>query len=151
MEDEKYFIPDIEDIRVGYECEWQSKIRKETWHKEIFDVDLVNIFYDEYEHSDEDEPLSEQFRTPYLTKKQIEAEGWNIWEQGPSAEGTSFIKDKYSCQLLMRGNVNALNAGIDPNSTNLTISQYKTGDVLFLGECKSINEFRYICKLLKIN
>jgi hypothetical protein len=58
MENDKYFTPDIEDLRVGYECDLLgSKIVIEDRH----DLDLS------FDH-----PL----RTPYLTKEQIEAEGW---------------------------------------------------------------------------
>ena len=86
-------------------------------------------------------------RTPYLTKEQIEAEGWSYWKEGPSADGCSFMKDNYSCQMLMDGNVQEENANV---KANLEIRQRISHYVLFLGECKDINTFRWLCKLLKI-
>ena len=83
-----------------------------------------------------------------LSKEQIEADGWEIDNNGPSAEGPSFKKDKLYCQLLIKGNINGINAGLD-YSPNLTI-RTKYGTV-FLGECKSITEFRKIITSIKLN
>ena len=59
----KYFTPDIEDIRVGYECEegsWDSKEDKRIWHKYIWPGDRAPDDIEYY-----------AFQTPYLTKEQI--------------------------------------------------------------------------------
>lgn len=72
----KYYTPSIEEFHVGFECEWQSKIRNESWSKQICDVDLVNIAYDSIEHSDEEEPFNEQFRVKVLDQEDIESLGW---------------------------------------------------------------------------
>ena len=42
----KYYTPKIEEFHVGFECEWQSQVRNETWNKQISDTDLVSIAYD---------------------------------------------------------------------------------------------------------
>ena len=67
----KYYQPKIKEFHVGFECEWQSKIRNETWNKQICDVDLINIAYDAIEHTDEEEPYEEQFRVKYLDEQDI--------------------------------------------------------------------------------
>ena len=72
----KYYTPSIEEFFVGFECEWQSKIRQESWNKQICDVDLINIAYDSFEHSDIEEPFNEQFRVKYLDSSDIEELGF---------------------------------------------------------------------------
>ena len=77
----KYYTPSIEEFFVGFECEWQSKIRQESWNKQICDVDLINIAYDSFEHSDIEEPFNEQFRVKYLDSSDIEELGFMFEEQ----------------------------------------------------------------------
>ena len=74
----KYYTPSIEEFFVGFECEWQSKIRRESWNKQICDVDLINIAYDSFEHSDIEEPFNEQFRVKYLDSSDIEELGFKL-------------------------------------------------------------------------
>lgn len=72
METNKYYTPTLDEIYLGFELEWQSKIRNESWNKQICDTDLISIIYDEYEHADE-EPFNEQFRVKYLDRSDIES------------------------------------------------------------------------------
>ena len=67
----KYYTPEIEEFHVGFECEWQSKVRNETWNKQVCDGDLVSIAYDSIEHQDEDEPFEEEFRVKFLDTEDI--------------------------------------------------------------------------------
>ena len=69
----KYYTPDIEDIRVGYECEIFNPANTDpfilghyydSWDK--ITIHRVNMY----------DVGRKEFRTPYLTKEQIEAEGW---------------------------------------------------------------------------
>lgn len=68
-----------------------------------------------------------RIRVPYLTQGQIKAEGWKV-------VGSTLCKDIFDLYI---------------DKTTIMIYDYN-GDCYFNGECKSINEFRYICKLLKI-
>jgi hypothetical protein len=130
----KYYTPDIEDIRVGYE--YESFIKGydgelDRWNKEIVSVTNPNLNFhllliDKYISKGE-------IRTPYLTKEQIKNEGWQI------------TKSKY---VLTKGDYKLTGLGFFPNK-KLRISRGSL--TIFYGECPSINEFRYICKLLKIN
>lgn len=143
MNDDKYFIPDIEDIRVGYEYEFNEEGLqlvivnfsnndppqsigeiKELWEKRIFRGNDWDIMF----------PITEglkanRIRTPYLSQEQIENEGWKL-------EGSVIRKGSFEVY-------------IDSNKHTAVIYNYN-GMCYFQGECKSINEFRYICKLLKI-
>lgn len=123
LHDSKYFTPDIEDIRVGYECE----IDAPAWKSKKFIVDENQFQYADFCIN------AGILKVPYLTKEQIETEGWIETESH-----SVFKKDKYSlgyakpfdgCPLIW-----------------VRISE----DYIYQGQCKDINTFRYICKLLNI-
>lgn len=132
MENDKYFTPDIEDLRVGYECDLLgSKIVIEDRH----DLDLS------FDH-----PL----RTPYLTKEQIEAEGWKFTPKSISLwfekDGITLREDGYHFKKIT--------LLYSTHDNRLVIKPMFIGgdeQVFFEGECKDINTFRWLCKLLKIN
>ena len=140
--DDKYFVPDIEDIRIGYEGEinwnrayedkfvpFKIKIQDNdgTYTNEISDI--IDALDDGYAEA----------RTPYLTKEQIEAEGWKETSKYNYEKVDSNITAYYGNDHYLW----IMHSGITVNG-----EEYKANS--FKGECKSINEFRYICKLLKI-
>jgi len=134
--DKKYFTPEIEDIRVGYEYEIENDPVRGIWDKEIIEnlYDLENFC--KYNKKDNDAEI----RTQYLTKEQIEEEGWKQ-AKCSNPEILSFTKDKYwHCWYTSGGNVLSIDKGTRP----LLPNQY------FRGYCPSINEFRQIMKLLGI-
>lgn len=126
VQDIRYFTPSIEDIRVGYECEIQDY--KERWEWTRAKDDMWRDFASLIDN--------QKIRVPYLTKEQIEAEGWT------SYQGSTLI---------------ALNRGdfyiwYSEFSKLLSIEEGKLPRkrTRFIGECKDINTFRYISKLLGI-
>ena len=150
--DDKYYIPDIEDIRYGYQYEelWENipiegeKLIQE-WVSTIFgqssDVyeynrikQIVAGVHFSFISNDRNLIRRNQIRVPYLTQEQIEDEGW---EYNP--EFNEYYKKEHAINFLDEW---------------MYISEYiPSGDenkIIFRGECKSINELRYICKLLKI-
>ena len=123
----KYFTPDIEDIRVGYEYESLQKQEdgSEKWvpQKIVRRYDLEGDWEGWLHYG--------IVRTPYLTKEQIEAEGWkhygnNCFELNP----------RWFCSWYPE--INRLEVYDNENEKN------------FAGKCKDINTFRKICKLLEI-
>lgn len=126
---EQYFTPDIEDIRVGYECEWGEK-------QFIFEGYDFATFKSELELGN--------IRVPYLTKQQIETEGWT-----PAIESENCIqwyRDDRNLTLKMYDGLGPLK-----NKIVLRIWHEVThGNQLFLGECRCINDFRLIMKFLGI-
>jgi hypothetical protein len=113
----KYFTPDIEDMSVG--CEYELYHQEDGWKKVIFSA-WENFNYDAFIYCLKDKEV----RVPYLTKEQIEAEGYSL---------TAMNKGKY----------------IKYSGGDLHIYDHN-GDTSYLGECKDINTFRKIIKLLKI-
>lgn len=147
---DKYYTPSIEDIRVGYECEIKSG---SLWYKEIVQgiskkegfINTINCDY--YINND-----LYNIRTPYLTKEQIEAEGW-IHTGGKmiSVDRQDFKKlvgIKGTCELhytpLNKKMKIEQRNHVRDNSNNYTLL------TIFDGYCQSINEFRTILKLLSI-
>jgi len=133
--DLKYFTPSIEDIRVGYEGEYHNwsmdemgkpELNYNRWEKAILAPGNVKTML-EYGING--------FRVPYLTKEAIETEGWEVRiNKVGDYEQPSFHKEVYQIDLI--------------KPTCLRITRFN--QVLFEGECKSINEFRYIIKLIRI-
>jgi len=133
----KYYTPNIEEIYVGFELEWQSKIRKETWNKQICDVDLIAIFYDDYEHADEEEPFDQRFRVKYIDKEDIESLG--------------FHKHKKEYWLYQDNSIIILTIIED---TYISITEnYGPGyeNTLFKGNIKNKSELKVLLKQLGIN
>ena len=125
----KYFTPDITDIHVGYELEirqgnmWKSdKVQSNDCFCDFVDMD--------------------GYRVPYLTKEQIEAEGWEFIKHHAGTEGYDFEKDEYSLYVDFdfRGEV----------YLKIYSGGYYNEFNYFSGKCKDINNFRKICKLLEI-
>lgn len=137
MKSDKYFTPNIEDIRVGYECEVRL-IENAQWTnfvvgKNNFEETTI------YEYLELD-----NVRVPYLTKEQIEAEGWvaNCFDtEGEEWQMCSFKKGAFECRRWQNENnyIEFHNSRVEGQE-----------DIIYEGECKDINTFRYICKLLGI-
>jgi hypothetical protein len=132
----KYFTPDIEDLCIGYECEinntygkWESITITFTNSNSFYKTDLTEVCLlveDKY------------VRVPYLTKEQIEAEGWKFdYNLGDFDYYIKKVNDKeeYELEFCYKERIN--------------INIWKR--TLYHGECKDINTFRKIIKLLNIN
>ena len=139
----KYFTPDIEDIHIGYECEilyphnmieYNEKLNENLWEKHKFEL---------RESLSEGDSMSFDYiyRTPYLTKEQIEAEGWKKYY----IDGT-YIKDNHILNFDFATGLNRLNIHKKPETGKNVTSH----DMLFNSKCKCINDFRKIIKLLGI-
>ena len=163
MIDNKYFQPDIEDLRIGFEGEinWNRayedkfipfKIRvtdeEGTYTNEISDI--IDALDDGYAEA----------RVAYLTKEQIEAEGWEFYDSWERCTYKMSDEEKYiKYKKVYKDKKNCFDK---PLIVYLTYffnthfiflnndESYDDLDTYYQGQCPSINEFRYICKLLKI-
>jgi hypothetical protein len=147
-EKDKYFVPTIEDIRVGYECEvFSSKALEitntlnsgEFWIKKVIKNNGIASWAEELVNS-------KRIRVPFLTEEQIENEGWIKLTENSFRKPSSTIQNWYytlwfhediSKRIVETYYIDNLN-----NILNLHI--------IYRGSIKSINELRYISKLLKI-
>lgn len=143
---EKYYTPNKEDLYIGYEYQ-HARVRKEGIP---YDCEIVFEEYVEYWKNMILEDLkvpdvafmlhldSRFIRTLYLTKEQIEREGWKE-DRGYYVKNNIYLS--YNEE---DNNFITIDAG-DPFTSDAC-----DNDFIFKGECKSINEFRKICKFLKI-
>lgn len=136
----RYYIPSMEDIKVGYECEYFEPFAgRNQWIKYTFEFasDIMDFAETGLKYREKN------YRTHYLTKEQIEAEGWK-YEEHVSEYGTAywFNKREYT---LYHGTIDNPNKIMIIKSCNI-----REGCPIFDGNCPSINEFRYISKLLGI-
>lgn len=152
IEKNEYFVPQIEDIRVGYECERRQYASDSDgspnfrWIKQILSLNDIQRM--------DEERMSQGImwhgiRVPYLTKEQIEAEGWKHLSDTtfPGWLGSSFEKDNYLIGINFIEQIPFIGITFrDPSKCEPPY--FDTWRCSF--PCKSINEFRYIYKLLNI-
>jgi hypothetical protein len=141
----KYFTPDIEDFYVGYEFETKMYGEDDTWVKCIYSKPTDELFCKD---SDDNIWVNDSLRVPYLTKEQIEAEGWKqefVYPQGASIMIFGKLNKGYELMLPAEDHYIVIT-----KVWTLFDDQVKRDDI-FKGECKDINTFRKITKLLKIN
>jgi len=130
----KYFTPSIEDIKVGYTVE---TVDQGKWMENEVGSSLLS-----YEHVERLLRFNPKYvRTPYLTKEQIEGEGWKfsghqVGEFATSLDGAPmvFVSKDDERSFTWDGEI-------------LDIYGVKSH---YVGRCPSINEFRQIQKLLNI-
>jgi hypothetical protein len=140
--EEKYYVPNREDFKEGFEYEKlyntysppDFKLTSSNWLKEPFD-DLISeenyLFNRDFE--------SNSIRVPFLTKEDIEKEGWKNIEEIDDAG--AFTAEK---------NLGATDYRLCWTSDKI-LSVYEYGnDCIYRGDCRCINDFRTICKLLNI-
>ncbi len=145
-ENNKYYIPDIEDLHVGYICEVQQLRDGDPENREFIPTKLNEL--SEMDLFD----LSEYFsrcRTKYLDKEDIESLGWSYRGKISNAN----IKDYES---IIEYNMSTINHEykLYYTSINIIISRWghnSTTSSIYQGECKSINELKKIMQWIKIN
>lgn len=149
METNKYFTPDIEEMFVG--CEFEMHDTWGDWKKLILTEDLLKNPMVSLGSGNERAPWYWKFRVPYLTKEQIETEGWKYI----AIYGTD--KNDNCTLIFEKSNDNhKYELSFHNYNTSILIEQLrKTVDKtvrekFFKGKCKDINTLRKICKLLGI-
>jgi len=170
----KYYTPDISDLFVGYETEKikmdfsrsTSLFLPEGASQEEYNKAWSDYYCSDKEESEpyiikanqergmapdirEDWPPMGRFRTPYLTKEQIEKEGWEQYSLLTAMDNPFDItyvlkKNEYTCRFSWDRQI----AFFQPAKEG---QEWWEGRMIFLSrDCPSINEFRKICKLLGI-
>jgi hypothetical protein len=146
----KYFTPSIEDIRVGYEFEAflaNPKKKDKQWKSQVYENKWVDNYLD-FEYM-----LKQgRIRVPYLTKEQIEKEGWKYYST--LSEGDGELKDSTTTAYVYKKDGFTCRFSVVDRTISLYAKPINNDEwwirIIFRGECKDINTFRYICKLLGI-
>ncbi len=140
----KYFTPDIEDLCIGYECEYNFA-KAYTDEFDFVKIDYKDITSGEAGYTNELTDMihliddgAAAIRVPYLTKEQIEAEGWKYLSEG-YVEQQAFYKDDFQMSCFY-----------DKHLLKIIKKESLKTVILYQGSCKCINDFRKIIKLLGI-
>jgi hypothetical protein len=130
----QYFTPELEDLRVGFEMEFLKDPSKEEDQQEwiLIKVKAGHLLPN-------NKGALQSIRVPYLTKEQIEAEGWT-WIEPKENQKWKFLKFKKGDHEFFK---------YEDDQVMFVLYGKLSGKV-FKGECKDINTFRYISKLLGI-
>jgi hypothetical protein len=141
---EKYYTPEIEDLFVGYECELSTMSGWRTGtYPEIFKLnkELDEYGDDESVYSILMKTTHARMRTPFLSKEDVEKEGWRQihWRE--------YIKEFEGRTIHFS---NGQKESEDDEEYLSVFGVHNKSKILFEGKCPSINEFRKICKLLGI-
>jgi len=141
----KYFTPSIEDIRIGYECEAHLLIieRVDKW----IPIKFKGVCEDVRKYHSQG-----VYRTLYLTKEQIEEEGWEFKQtnkirdwyeiESPEDGGNWYGYYIYKAQLIYDEEMKLMKISFCFDCT--------TWETVFEGECKCINTLRSVMRLLRM-
>ena len=130
--EKRYYTPQIDELFVGYQCEKldYSKVPEEIWIPYILpEYKEINTYT--------------KIKTKYLDSEDIEKEGFKLLYKINNKNSRDFPEGEISCFIM--GKYVSL---YFHKNTNLVHIQNK--GLYYKGGCKSINEFRKICKWLNI-
>lgn len=145
----KYYTPDLEDLFVGYECEIDEPVFDNTEdYMEWVEIDIDEDFnFQDYYNC-------KRIRTPYLTKEQIENEGF----VGIFIKFRNTTKENYILGFSKKFEDFILCIHLDTKhnilkiikETRVLIDELEeiNEDTLFKGKVKSINEFKKVIKMV---
>ncbi len=141
----KYYIPTPEDFRIGFEFECRPLVFgvNENEYADRYVVKIIQYGGEIDNIKIRQNGRGDVVRVSYLTKEQIEAEGWIGYEE------------QYSIFLVFEkriGDDEVLSLVYGFNAHTLHIEKLTTdgGSEIFNGKCRCINDFRLICKMLEI-
>lgn len=146
----KYYYPSKEEIRVGWEGEMNNALGYEDSYTPI------KIGYKEEggayttEISDVIIMMDDRYgevRVPFLSKEQIEAEGWKYTAKSIDVW---FEKEDYFDMRSWTSYKAVLQYGLHDQCLRIFVLDYEDEYTLFQGKCPDINTFRLICKLIGV-
>lgn len=160
MEKEKHFIPEISDLFVGYECEIinyaSNNYNKDKstckWNKFVLKKEHLFSSYDGSSFLETCVSCLNfgDLRVPYLTKEQIENEGWKFRETGRSKFYKRYDKTEFALNYNIKTNMLFIEKAIKDVTNTVYDYSWINNDYIFVGKCRCINEFRTIMKFLEI-
>lgn len=138
--DKEYFTPNIEDIRVGYELE--TNYNREQWEPLTITEENISLFLEQWEG----DAYDTEFRVPFLSKDQIEREGWEFMDKYDSINRKVWSKgNNWLVAFVEYSPWRIQIIPIDPSKEEPFEFAHKHS-----GECRDINTLRTIMKLLNI-
>lgn len=147
----KYYIPEIEEFRIGFEFEFKNDMQDNTWEKAICDSDLMSIVCSGFEH---DSNIEEVVRVKYLDREDIESVNFTDYRHSTN--------DWYKMVVdFSIGNIpfKAIRLSHNYDDSIISIMGYEyvfemenaTEETqLFYGKIRNISEFKILLKQLNI-
>ena len=155
--DNKYFTPELEDLRIGYECQVFNNATGDWQDLTLTKDNIVGVLH-KLVHLNR-EYAEKHIRTSYITKEQLEAKGWNeawkdnenkllfgmnAWTLTKSIDHLTYeissIPDLDETEPQVAHTFRCTNNDVEP----------KNEFYIFSGPIPSINEFNLICKMADI-
>jgi hypothetical protein len=155
----KYYTPQIEEFRVGFECEFFNNMQDKQWNKIVCDTDHIGIAYTCFEEGtiEWEDDISHTFRVKYLDSEDIESFGFKYVENYSLISDIKvnlFVKeiDKFNEWIITLENENVF---ISLKSDEFLMAipsskQYWTLYDLFRGKIKNKSELEVLLKQLEI-
>lgn len=163
MEDNKYYIPEIDELYIGYECQWLSKGTGEyDWmimdgHKEDKWIDTVLMLDNSWGHNlfsavKAVKNQLDNIRTKYLDRQDIESLGWYIDYIGEMdrVNGLNAPWKHKSGSAIMFENQLLAEKGTMTITNSRDIGYGNMPQEMYVGKIPSINELRTLMKWLGI-
>lgn len=123
----KYYTPNLEDVKINYKCEVKDINSWYPW-----------IVYSADDISDLSNWIKiDQVRTKYLDKEDIESLGW------------IYVRDTFVARLVFE--LGVYNLYWHPESNKISIANKSFDHMSYSGTCPSINELKFLMKLLNIH
>ena len=145
----KYYTPQIEEFRVGFECEFFNNMQDKIWKKEVCDMDLINLAYDCYEHGtvEWNDDITQTFRIKHLDSEDIESLGFkhlgSLWFEKDNCltvNGENFI----DCRIRKWKDNQIDIYNWDKDKEN------GIGEIIFRGDIKNKSELKVLLNQLGI-
>ncbi len=141
--DKKFFVPALEDMYLGYEYEqelFNIDGTSDGWCEKVINTMNITGMPWQLEQS--------HIRVPYLSKEQIEVEGW-VLDCQLTDISSRYTKDS---MLLLHNSENHNLVLCQKSMIGMEWGKIGITDTpsVFKGQCKSINEFRKIVSYLGI-
>lgn len=143
MKDNKYYTPDISDLHIGYEGEYLAMITPQTRVWKPFKIEDSFSFNEIWDIFNEGKQTN--IKVKYLSKEDIESEGWKDLENHPKLVEQHYSQGKHRLVL------NQITRGIEVYTINFVDTELSPPIQIYKGECKSINELKKLMKSLSIN
>jgi hypothetical protein len=145
---EKYYYPDIEEIRIG----WEGEVNDALGYKEEYIPFKIKLMDEEYAYCSNIDDLVTmiddgygEVRVPFLTKEQIEAEGWKYKSKSIDLW---FEKEGNFDMLSWTAYRAVLQYGLHDHRLRIYMEDCGNEHTVFEGICPDINTFRTIIKLV---
>jgi hypothetical protein len=158
----KYYVPELSEFHIGFECEFKNKMQSNKWEKQVCDYDLLAIVLDTYEHDNEN--FAGQFRVQNLdeeailnlgfkkmTKEEIKYFG-GIYGDCYLTKIREAPSGKYTALIVKLSKLSYINS----NNIDIYIKRehalrgYGKAFLIFTGLIRNKNELKKIFKILNV-